>query len=259
MSIWGKIIGGAAGFALGGPLGAILGAAAGHMVDRANEAGGASQDRIHGGQSGPWGRFGGGPDPRQLAFATGVIVLSAKMAKADGHVTRAEVDAFKRVFHVPPGETAQVGKIFDTARQSSDGYEPYARQLAQMFAGERAVLENILEALYQIAMADGDLHPAEKAFLRDIAKIFGFADIEFDRVYQGHARPNDFDPYKQLGLTRDASEKDLKSAYRKLSRENHPDTLIAKGMPEEFINQANEKMARINAAWDQICKERNIR
>ncbi len=269
MSIWGKIIGGAAGFALGGPLGAILGAAAGHMVDKANE-GSFNQDRISS-HNGPWGPHSGGnpwgqqaghfggADPRQVAFATGVIVLSAKMAKADGTVTREEINTFKRLFRVSGPDAAQVGQIFDAARKSPDGYEPYARQIAQMFAGERAVLESILEALHQIALADGELHPSEKEYLRKVANIFGFEDVDFERVHHGNTAPrSEQDPYKQLGLTRDASNEELKAAHRKLSRENHPDLLMAKGMPEEFVEQANEKMARINAAWDQICKERHI-
>jgi DnaJ like chaperone protein len=259
MSIWGKIIGGTAGFALGGPLGAILGATAGHVVDKIKNN--ASDPRLGG--SGPhyggYQSFPGGQDPRQIAFATGVIILAAKMAKVDGHVSRDEIDAFKRVFSIPPGEAKNVGRIFDMAKASPDGFEPYAQQIATMFRGERALLEGILEALYQIAMADGQLHPAEQAYLKKVAHIFGFADIDFDRVHQAHTSSNGPDPYQQLGLGRDASDDELKSAHRKLSRENHPDTLMAKGMPPEFIEQANEKMARINAAWDQIRKERGIR
>lgn len=166
---------------------------------------------------------------------------------------------FKRVFHIPPGEEKNVGRIFDMAKSSSDGFEIYARQIATMFRGERALLEGLLEALYQIAMADGQLHPAEKAYLQKVAHIFGFADVDFDRVHHAFTASDGPDPYEQLGLTRDASNDDLKAAHRKLSRENHPDTLIAKGMPPEFVEQANDKMARINAAWDQICKERGIR
>ncbi|WP_341364709.1 TerB family tellurite resistance protein [Thalassospira sp. SN3W] len=257
MSIWGKIIGGTAGFALGGPLGAILGAAAGHVVDRIKHN--IRTARIGGYSGSTQGSFPGGQDARQVAFATAVVVLSAKMAKVDGVVSRDEINAFKRVFHIPPGEEKNVGRLFDMARKSSDGFEPYARQIALLFRGERALLEGILEALYQIAMADGALHPAEKDFLHKVATIFGFADIDFDRVHHAYTSPGGPDPYEQLGLGRDASDDDLKAAHRKLSRENHPDTLIAKGMPPEFIEQANHKMARINAAWDQIRKERNIR
>ncbi len=247
MSIWGKIIGGAAGFALGGPLGAILGTAAGHVVDKIKNGTALNGPKI------------GGYDPRQMAFATGVIVLAAKMAKVDGHVSRDEINAFKRVFHIPPGEEKNIGRIFDMARKSSDGFEIYAHQIATMFRGERALLEGILEALYQIAMADGELHPAEQDYLKKVAQIFGFAEVDFDRVHHAFTSSNGPDPYEQLGVGRDASDDELKAAHRKLSRENHPDTLMAKGMPPEFIEQANDKMARINAAWDQIRKERGIR
>ncbi|MCC9620226.1 TerB family tellurite resistance protein [Thalassospira sp. MA62] len=258
MSIWGKIIGGAAGFALGGPLGAIIGTAAGHVVDRlksSNIQSGHGYDQFG---SGP---HYGGADPRQVAFATGVIILAAKMAKADGRVSRDEINTFKRVFHIPSGEEKNVGQIFDMARKSADGFEPYAQQIATMFRGERALLEGLLESLYQIAIADGELHPAEKEYLKKVAHIFGFADVDFERVHQTYTAPQGQgpDPYAQLGLDRNASDDDLKSAYRRLSRENHPDTLIAKGMPPEFVDQANEKMARINSAWDQIRKERGIR
>jgi len=177
-----------------------------------------------------------------------VVVLAAKMAKVDGHVSRDEVNAFKRVFHIPPGEEKNVGR-----------FEVYAHQIATMFRGERAILEGVLEALYQIAMADGELHPAEQDYLKKVAHIFGFAEVDFERVHHAFTASDGPDPYEQLGLTREASDDDLKSAHRKLSRENHPDTLMAKGMPPEFIEQANEKMARINAAWDQIRKERGIR
>ena len=245
MSIWGKIIGGTAGFALGGPLGAILGAAAGHVVDKIKST--ARGPQI------------GGQDPRQIAFATGVVVLAAKMAKVDGHVSRDEIDTFKRVFHIPPGEEKNVGRLFDMARTSSEGFEVYAHQMATLFHGERAILEGVLEALYQIAMADGELHPAELDYLKKVAHIFGFAEVDFERVHHAFTASSGLDPYEQLGLSHDASDDELKLAHRKLSRENHPDTLIAKGMPPEFIEQANEKMARINAAWDQIRKERGIR
>ena len=152
----------------------------------------------------------------------------------------------------------------------------YNQQLPQSALGSRSPLQAMkdwytikpklfkkrpyyLPGCDKIAMADGALHPAEKDFLHKVATIFGFADIDFDRVHHAYTSPGGPDPYEQLGLGRDSSDYDLKAAHRKLSRENHPDTLIAKGMPPEFIQQANHKMARINAAWDQIRKERNIR
>jgi DnaJ like chaperone protein len=240
MSIWGKVIGGMAGFALGGPLGALLGAVAGHAVDRMRGGGAAT-----------------GED-RRLAFTIAVIVLSAKMAKADGHVSRDEIAAFKRVFHIPPDEMQDVGRLFDEARQDSRGFEPYAEQIARLFAREPALLEELLGSLFHIAMADGRLHPEELDYLRRIAVIFGFDARVFERIRASLGESEDEDPYTVLGLNRGASDAELKRVYRDLSRENHPDSLIAQGMPKEFIDLANGKMAAINAAHDRIRRERGL-
>ena len=240
MSIWGKVIGGMAGFALGGPLGAMLGAAAGHAVDRMRAGGAATAE------------------DRRLAFTIAVIVLSAKMAKADGHVTRDEIAAFKRVFHIPPDEMKDVGRLFDEARQDAGGFEPYAEQIAQLFAAEPALLEELLGGLFHIAMADGHLRPEELEYLRRVAAIFGFDARVFDRVRARLGKSEVEDPYTVLGLARGATDAELKRIYRKLSRENHPDSLMAQGMPQEFIDLANSKMAAINAAHDRIRKERGL-
>src|SRR3989338_1607554 len=155
MSIWGKVIGGVAGFAIGGPLGAILGAAAGHAYDKMKA--GAEPERFDQNAA------------RQIAFTTAVIVLSAKMAKADGRVNRAEVNAFKQVFHIPPEEMKNVGRLFDEAKQDAKGFEPYAEQIAMMFAHEPAVMEELVGGLFHIAKADGILDANELRFLRKTA------------------------------------------------------------------------------------------
>ena len=244
MSIWGKVIGGVAGFAVGGPIGALLGTVAGHAVDRMR-GGGA-------------GGGVGDTDSRQVAFTIAVIVLSAKMAKADGVVTRDEIDAFKQVFHIPPEEMKSVGALFDEARQDSEGFEPYATQVAEMFAHEPAVLEELIGGLFHIAKADGVVHPAEVEFLQQVAAIFGFDGYTFDRIRASHIGDEDTDPYKILGLAHSATDGEVKDQYRKLIRENHPDTLIAQGMPQEFVDLANEKMAAINAAHDRVRKQRGL-
>jgi len=243
MSIWGKIIGGAAGFAIGGPLGAILGAGAGHALD-------SSYEKVKGQLP---------PDAtKQITFTIGVIALSAKMAKADGHVTREEVDAFKRIFQIPPHEAANVGRIFDMARQDSAGYEAYAGQIAKMFKTSPAVLEDLLGALFHIAMADGVYHPTEDAYLRNVARIFGFSETKFEHIKAQHTGEAAQDPYTILGVSPEVSDVEMKRIYRTLIKEHHPDRLIAKGMPEEFIEIANEKLAAINTAYDRIAKERGI-
>lgn len=244
MSIWGKILGGAAGFAVGGPLGAIIGAVAGHAVDRYRATQVEGED--------------GGDPTRSIAFTIGVIVLSAKMAKADGVVTRDEIDAFKQVFRVPAHETGNVSKVFNQARRDSAGFEPYARQLAGMFRDNPVVLEELLSCLAYIAHADGKLHPSEEQFLHEVSEIFSLSKAAFERATSIRRAPDETDPYQLIGVSRDASDSDIKSAYRKLVIENHPDKLMAQGLPEEFNETANRKLAAINAAYDTIQKERGF-
>jgi DnaJ like chaperone protein len=245
MSIWGKVIGGVAGFAIGGPIGALLGAFAGHAMDKARAA--------------PGEGAGIRSEARQVAFTVAVIVLAAKMAKADGHVSRKEIAAFRQIFHVPPEEVKNVGRLFDQARKDATGFEPYAKQIARMFANEPAVLEELLAGLLHIAKADGVIHPAEQEFLQKVATIFGFDARAFESVRASHMAPGEADPYEVLGLGHDATDAEVKSTYRKLIREYHPDTLISKGLPQEFIDLTNEKMAAINAAYDRVQKQRGLK
>jgi DnaJ like chaperone protein len=236
MSIWGKLAGAAAGLAVGGPLGALLGGIAGHIViDRENEA--------------------SEPD-KQIAFTIGVIALGAKMAKADGHVTKDEVHAFKEVFRVPESERQNVARIFDLAKQDTAGYESYAKQLARLFKDDPEMLHNILEGLIHIAQADKVLHPRERDYLQTVARHFGMADGEFQYILARFCLSERRSPYQVLGIDAQASDAELQSHYRKLVVANHPDKLIARGLPPEMIAIANKKIAAINEAYDEIRRER---
>ena len=260
MSIWGKIIGGVAGFAAGGPLGALLGAVAGHAVDkmRTDSVAELPPPESLGRDAGLAG--GLGQAAKQMAFSVAVIVLGAKMAKVDGVVSRAEINAFKEVFRVPPQDMKGVARIFDAARRDAAGFEPYARQVAMLFRREPAVLEGLLAGLVHIARADGELTPAEQDYLGRVADIFGLDATAFERARASFGGGGAVgDPYQVLGVAPGESDEAVKSAYRRLIRENHPDALIAKGMPREFIEVANDKMAAINAAYDQIAKARGLK
>ena len=245
MSIWGKILGGAAGFALGGPLGALLGATAGHFAYdkgrkmRARSPRGAAHEGA-----------------RHVAFTVAVIALSAKLAKADGRVTRSEVNAFKQVFRVPQDQADNVAKFFDQARRHAHGFEPYARQVSVIFRGTPEVLEELLACLLHIAKADGLVSDEELTYLRAVAEIFGFSRPEFERIRAELIGSDAADPYQILGVDPSASDADVKAAHRRHVREYHPDRLIAKGMPADFVAVANQKMASINAAYDSIRSHR---
>lgn len=239
MSIWGKIIGGTAGFALGGPLGALLGLSVGHAVDASVQT--ITQD----------------PEKtRQITFTIGVIALSAKMAKADGRVTREEVDAFKQVFHVPPSEMKNVGRVYNMARQHTAGFDAYAKQIADLMKDNRRVLSDLLEALFFIAKSDGHVHPNELNFIRAVAKIFGFPQKDIDAFVHRHVGADPDCPYSVLGAEPDISDTELRKKYRQLVRENHPDRLIAEGVPSDLIAVATRRAAEINAAYDKIIASR---
>lgn len=252
IGMWGKFFGGLTGFTFGGPLGALVGAAAGHAFDKLRE----DQDDA---DIPPIGSgFTGGRTAKETAFSVAVIVLGAKMAKVDGVVTRAEIDAFKQVFRVPPSETRNVARIFDAAKRDAQGFEPYARQMAILFRNEPVILEELLAGLFHIARADSGISNAKQQFLRRVGDIFGLDAAGFARVRDRFLPAPSSDPYQVLGVSADLSGEEIKKAYRRLICEHHPDTLIARGLPREFLAQANERMASINAAYDEIIKRRGL-
>lgn len=255
LSIWGKIIGGAAGFAVGGPLGAVVGAALGHAADTGAMKG--AQRLLPQGPADVAAAFGN----KETLFAISVIVLSAKLAKCDGPVKRAEIDAFKRMFRIPPENLREVGQLFDEARASHEGFEPFADRLGEAFADNKGMLEDVLAALFEIARADAPLNRAEVAFLGAVHLRLHLDTRSWERARGGasaRAEREQGDPYALLGLTSQASDEQVRAAWKKLMRENHPDTLAARGVPAEFIQRATAKVAEINAAWDRIKRERKL-
>jgi DnaJ like chaperone protein len=235
MSIWGRYRDALSGLLVGGPIGALVSAVAGlFLIERLEE----------------------GADPGTV-FTIAVIALSAKMAKADGVVTDEEVEAFHRIFRVAPDEEANVRRVFDLARRDTAGYEVYARQIAKLFAGRPAVLEDIMDGLFEIAKADSVLHPGELEFLTRVADIFGFAPNEFRRIRASHFR-DAADPYVVLGVGYDASEDEIRRTYRMLVKENHPDSLMGRGVPDTFVRLATSKLAAINEAYAQVLEERGF-
>lgn len=257
MSIWGKIGGVAAGLAIGGPIGGLLGGLAGHiLIDRESKRRRDVDKRDDDRRDERDDRSIRERD--QVAFTIGVIALAAKLAKADGTVTRDEVDVFKRVFPVPHEEEANVGHLFNLAKQDVAGFDSYAKQLASLFRSKPGVLEDLLDSLFLVAKADNRLHAGELEYLKHVAQIFGFTRAQFERIRASHFGPDREDPYVILGVDRSSSNEDLKHAYHRLVRENHPDSLVARGVPEEFVRLATEKLAAINGAYEMIKKERGI-
>ncbi|MFT6168017.1 MAG: DnaJ like chaperone protein [Celeribacter sp.] len=191
------------------------------------------------------------PD-RRVGFAIAVIALGAKMAKADGQVTRDEVTAFREVFDISGEDEVAAGRVFNLARQDVAGFEDYAKRVKTMYGDTCEPLLDLLDGLFHIAMADGEYHPNEDAFLHRVAEIFDISDHKF-RIIRARFVPDaERDPYDILGVDPKMALKDIKSAYRNLVRDTHPDKMIARGVPEEAVQMATRRLAEINGAWDDI-------
>lgn len=200
--------------------------------------------------------FEGDPETRrQVAFSVAMIALSAKMAKADGIVTGDEVTAFQEIFDFPQDEAQNVSRLYNLAKEDVAGYERYAERMAGLCgSGERncVMLEDILDGLFHIAKADGVLHEAENVYLRRVAEIFGIDDHHYEAILERHLDLGDADPYVVLGVDRDMPFEAVRAHYRKLVAENHPDRMMARGVPREFIAIATDRIAAVNGAFETI-------
>ena len=244
MSIWGKIIGGTTGFALGGPLGAIIGIMIGGTFDRSARKLSSSNQISQ--------------QQKQNVFALCIIVLSAKIAKADGQVTKEEIYTFKEKFNIQAEEMSEVSKIFNEAKKSSFGFKNIADQVGNLFSDNKVLLEQLLNNLFYIAEADGLTSINEVEVLRSISQSFHFNETDFQRIFHSRLNNKESDPYKILGVTREDSDNNIRKKWIELSKEHHPDYLIAKGMPKEFIKEANKELSSINLAYDKIKELRDF-
>ena len=237
MSIWGSLLGGVIGFSFGGPFGALLGSFLGGKISGLNSS-----------------KTIGNQQNSQEVFALSLIILSAKLSKADGHVSKEELIAVKDKLQIPDSEIDQVAKIFNKAKDESTGYEPYAKQIAEIFRNNINVLEEVINILFYIAEADGHVSNDEETMIANIAYIFGLSQKQYQSIKESRKTSDKLNPYIVLESQPTDDLKTIRKNYIKLSKEHHPDLLISKGVPVEVINESKNKMRSINAAWDQVQK-----
>ena len=237
MSIWGSLLGGVIGFSFGGPFGALLGSFLGGKISGLNSS-----------------KTIGNQQSSQEVFALSLIILSAKLSKADGHVSKEELIAVKDKLQIPDSEIDQVAKIFNKAKDESTGYEPYAKQIAEIFRDNINVLEEVINILFYIAEADGNVSNDEETMIANIAYIFGLSQKQYQSIKESRKRSDKLNPYIVLESQPTDDLKTIRKNYIRLSKEHHPDLLISKGVPVEVINESKNKMRSINAAWDQVQK-----
>jgi DnaJ like chaperone protein len=204
--------------------------------------------------------FEGQPEIRkQVGFSIAMIALSAKMAKADGVVTQIEVEAFQQLFAIPTAETKNVARLYNLAKRDVAGYHAYARQVKNLFPNHDIIYTDVMDGLFHIAKADGLIHEKEMLFMDDVAGIFDLSEKEYQRIKMRHMGGAGADPYLLLDADPAWDFDQLRKHYIHLVKENHPDKLIAHGVPEEFIAIANDRLSSINHAWEQIEAERHPR
>ena len=237
MSIWGSLIGGFVGFSFAGPIGALIGSMVGGRISSARRS-----------------SFQRSFVPPQQVYAIALIILTAKLAKADGHVSKEELIAIKDKLKIPEHEMDQVGKIFNKAKEDSLGYEPYAQQIAQIYRNNPAVLDEVINTLFYIAEADGNVSDSEITMIKGIAKIFGLNESQFEGIKESRKNSDKLNPYIVLGCSFNDDFATVRKKYLQLSKEHHPDILMNNGVPKEVIEESKKKMRAINSAFDQIEK-----
>ncbi len=189
---------------------------------------------------------------KKIGFTIAVIALSAKMAKADGIVTREEVDAFKQIFEIPKGQERHVSQVYNLARKDVAGYEIYAKQISKMLFKKKALLENLIEGLLFISMSDGTYHPMEDKFINNVAFIFTISKDRLDSLKSLYTQETKDTPYRILKVSPNDEIDVIRRQWKKLVIENHPDKVIAKGLPREAVKLANARLSKINLAWEKI-------
>ena len=237
MSIWGSLIGGFVGFSFAGPIGALIGSMIGGRISSARRTG-----------------FQRDFAPPQQIFAIALIILTAKLAKADGQVSKEELIAIKNKLKIPDSEIDQVKKIFNKAKEDSLSYEPYAQQIAQIYKNNPAVLDEVINILFYIAEADSKVSDSEIAMIRNIAKIFGINKNQFEGIRESRKGSDKLNPYVVLDCDPNDDFATIRKKYLNLSKKHHPDVLVSKGVPKEVIEESKKKMRAINSAFDRIKK-----
>ena len=189
-----------------------------------------------------------------VLFSIAFIALAAKLAKADGRVTRDEVTMFRHIFEIPPEEESNAARVFNLCRQDVAGFEVYARQINKVLRASDSDCSSraaVLDGLFHIAMADGEYHPKEAVFLQRVSEIFGISEHVF-RSLRAHHVPEYSDPWLVLGVHSGVNIEELKRVRREFLKANHSDRLVSEGLPVEMIALADARLAAFNAAYDEV-------
>ena len=268
MSWFGKILGGTIGFFLGGPLGMIAGAVFGHMIDKSNEIHGSDDSGSQGysrrfGDSDRYYFFNTGYNRSQMVFFVGAFSMLAKLAAADGQVSdaaRCKVNEFMvNDLHLSGSSYQYAQSVFEQALNQNSTFENLADQFYENFKGSPQILNLMIDIFYRVAMVDGRISANEERLIDYAVRVFRIPESMHDSIRRNHNVKGASKAYAVLGLTESATEAEIKKAYRKLILEYHPDTIVAKGMADEFKEYATKRFREVQEAYETICRDRNIK
>jgi DnaJ like chaperone protein len=255
---------------LGGPLGGLLGAALGHSFDKGLKA---IPDESVAWEPGDRERV-------QTAFFTATFSVMGHLAKADGRVSAHEIGLAEAVMAEmdldPEMRQAAIG-LFREGKISSFPFDEVLAQFRQECHGRRTLIRMFVEIQLQAAYADGRLDAAEDKLLRRVCERLGVSEFEFrqlrrmveaERHFAGKhrrdesagavAKPTLADAYAILGVTPQASDAEIKKAYRRLLSQHHPDKLVSKGLPQEMMKMATQKTYEIKQSYERIKDARKL-
>lgn len=251
MGIIGKVVGGAIGFAIGGPIGGIAGAVFGHAFDHSSEelqAPGEPNRLSH-------------IEESQLAFFVSTFSMLAKLSTADGQLSQKELDVVDKFAVHDIGLSSENHRIalniFHAALESPASFEDFAIQFYQRFASQSHLIEMMIDILLRVSVADGSLQTAEETLILSAVRIFSVDQGRYQQIRSRYVKVSN-PAYQILESGPDDSIEKIKKNYRRLVQHYHPDKYIGKGLPEEFIQLANDKFREIQSAYEQIKKERGI-
>jgi DnaJ like chaperone protein len=276
--VFGRILGVIIGGMLLGPLGAVLGFVVGYLFDAGKVERWLGQGNVSGQAKG---------DVQRVFFEATFSVMG-HLAKADGRVTEREITMAKGVMsrlHLDEAARARAVEAFNRGKAPDFDLDATLDELKRTCWYKPGLLRFFLETQIQIAHADSEqLGPKKQQILQRICQhlgISGFNFSQFEQQYRAHQNYQRYqqgqaggpggqrqsyhgpssasrldDAYKVIGVAKTATDAEVKKAYRKLMSENHPDRLMAKGVPEEMVKMATEKTQQIQKAYEDICKSR---
>jgi len=254
MGWFGKLTFGTLGLLFGGPLGAIAGAALGHiLVDK--KAGFLGRET----RSIPGPEFEQA-EQTQAAYFVSLFSILGKMSKIDGLVTKDEIVVVQNFINSLPMDEREkqfARQVFNEAKDSRYAIEDFAAQLYLAIQHQPALKVSFFDLMFKIAAADGKLHPAEETALKSIKTIFRLSDRQYDDIKAVYFQEVD-KYYKILNCTPESSDEEIKANYKKLVKDFHPDMIISKGLPEEFVEFAESRFREIQKSYEKIRKERNF-